>query len=93
MAASSIQTPEKGGCCGNTRKTGFQPMGDTILSFVQCGWCVLGQIREEWGNKGMPRFSFRNIGRDKLGSTSSPATRLERFHLSSKTLTFKSLMT
>ena len=51
------------------------------------------EIREEWGNEGMPRFSFRNIGRDKLGSTSLPATRLERFHLSSKTLRFKSLMT
>ena len=52
MAASKLQTPEKGGCSGNARKTGFEPMGDAVLSLVQCGWYLLCQIREEWKNEG-----------------------------------------
>ena len=56
MAAGEVQAREKGGCRGNTRKTGFQPMGEAVFSVVQCGWCLLCQIQEERKNEGMQKL-------------------------------------
>lgn len=61
MAASEVQTREKGGCRGNTRKTRFQPMGEAVFSVVQCGWCLLCQIQEERKNEGMQQLGLRTI--------------------------------
>ena len=56
VAAGEVQARDKGGCRGNTRKTGFQPVGDAVFSVVQCGWCLLCQIQEERKNEGMQKL-------------------------------------